>query len=77
MSKRETAADAAVELVDKHGVEMIELCGGLGNAHIVALVKKAINDKVPVGNDEISTNLNEFYDYVFSMIKNPQVVLSP
>lgn len=49
ITKKETAAEVAKQLVDTHGVEMIELCGGLGNAHIVALVKKAIDDKVPVG----------------------------
>lgn len=49
ITKKETAAEAAVELVEKHDVQMIELCGGLGDAHIVSLVKKAIDGKVPVG----------------------------
>lgn len=49
ITKKETAAKAAIELVEQHGVQMIELCGGLGDAHIVSLVKKAVDDKVPVG----------------------------
>ena len=49
INNKESAANAALFLLEKYSVEMIELCGGLGNAHIVSLVKKAINDKVPVG----------------------------
>lgn len=48
-TKRETAADVAVKLVNEYGVQMIELCGGLANAEIVAKVKQAINNAVPVG----------------------------
>jgi Family of unknown function (DUF6506) len=49
INKPETAADVARKLVNEYGVEMIELCGGLANAKIVAKVKEAIHDAVPVG----------------------------
>ena len=45
----ERAADVAKELVEKYDVEMIELCGGLANAHTVSQVKTAIDNKIPVG----------------------------
>lgn len=49
MDKRDLAIDVAKELVDAYKVQMIELCGGLANAKIVAKVKEAIHDAVPVG----------------------------
>ncbi len=49
MAHKETAADIARELVEKHGVQMIELCGGLASAEIIALVKEETENRVPVG----------------------------
>jgi len=43
------AAISAKALVDQHGVNMIELCGGLANADIVSQVKAAVGPKVVVG----------------------------
>ncbi|WP_422445317.1 MULTISPECIES: DUF6506 family protein [unclassified Endozoicomonas] len=49
MNHRETAADIARELVEKNGVQMIELSGGLASAEIIALVKEETENRVPVG----------------------------
>lgn len=49
MNKRDLAIDVAKELIDDYKVQMIELCGGLANAKLVAKVKEAIHDAVPVG----------------------------
>ena len=49
MAHKETAADIARELVEKNGVQMIELCGGLASAEIIALVKEETDNQVPVG----------------------------
>jgi hypothetical protein len=48
-AKLETAADVAAKLVSEHGVQMIELCGGLANAETVSLVKQAVGKNVAVG----------------------------
>lgn len=44
-----TTVDAAIELYDKYQIDMLELCGGLANAELVAKVKIALNNKIPVG----------------------------
>ena len=49
INHREQAIEAAKLLVEKDHVDMIELCGGLANATLVAKIKLAIEDKVPVG----------------------------
>ncbi len=49
IENKEEAAVAAKRLVDEYQVDMIELCGGLADAHIVSKVKSAISNTVPVG----------------------------
>lgn len=46
---RETTVEAAEKLVKDYGVKMIELCGGLANADLVAKVKQAVGKDVSVG----------------------------
>ena len=49
IQNKEEAAVAAKRLVDEYNIDMIELCGGLGDAHIVSMVKNAVDNKIPVG----------------------------
>jgi hypothetical protein len=43
------AIQVAKDLVEKEGVQMIELCGGLADASLVAKVKTAVKDQAAVG----------------------------
>lgn len=45
----EHTPDLARRLVEAHGVQMLELCGGLADARIVAATQAAIGAGVPVG----------------------------
>lgn len=46
---REDAIKVAQDLYENYHVDMIELCGGLANSHIISKVKTAVGDKIPVG----------------------------
>lgn len=45
----QAAIQVAQELKDNEGIDMIELCGGLANAELVAKVKQAVGPNVAVG----------------------------
>ena len=49
ITKKETAASVARKLWQEEKIQMIELCGGLADALIVAKVKDAVENKIPVG----------------------------
>ncbi len=46
---REDAVKVAKDLYENYKVYILELCGGLANAHLVSKVKAAVGDKIPVG----------------------------
>ncbi|MBP2367547.1 DUF6506 family protein [Pseudonocardia parietis] len=48
MERPEQGVDAARELVEQHGVQLIELCGGFGPTW-TARILDAIGHRVPVG----------------------------
>lgn len=48
-NNREQAAEIAKQLFKDKGISMIELCGGLASAEIIAAVKQAVNHQIPVG----------------------------
>ena len=49
LATKEDAVSAAKQLVEQNGIHMIELCGGLANADLVAKIKAAVGPKVAVG----------------------------